>query len=170
MKTLLAALILLSPSALAAKPLALHCATPQPTTTFNLSEQNGEYLLEVKHVNGVAFMPIHEGVIVPHDFPYLEGKANFLTKMGVNPTFRFPKDKCKVYGQGQLSCASGERKTFGDVEMQALNFYTGKVHEQTLGLSLDSWKVTLSIWSPDFAPVADVTMVYGDTDCNFSGF
>ena len=151
-------------------PFALHCATDAPTTTFDLSEDKTDYVLSVRHVNGVAYMPIHEGVIVPNDFPYLEGKAAFLTKMGDRPQFRFPKSSCKAYAHGQLSCANGERKKFGDVEMQALNFYTAKVHEETLGMSLDSWKVTLSIWSPDFVPVADVTMIYGVNNCVMKGF
>ncbi|MGZ3657563.1 MAG: hypothetical protein ACXVCS_18545 [Bdellovibrionota bacterium] len=153
-----------------AAPLSIKCDTDMPTTIFDFSEQGDQYLLKVKQVNGVAFMPIHEGVIVPHDFPYLQSKANMLTRLSDYVEFHFPKDKCTIHGKGLISCGDGERKKFGDIEMQALNFYTGKVHEDTMGLSLDSWKVTLSIWSPDFTPVMDMTMVYGDTNCKFWGF
>ena len=170
MRFLLLSLALVSPSTFAAAPLSLFCSTEMPTTSFELSSQGDQYLLKVRHLNGVAFMPIHEGVIVPHDFPYLESKAQMLEKLGNYTEFHFPAAKCKTYGKGQLSCSDGETKKFGNTEMKALDFYTSKVHESSLGLELDSYKVTLSIWSPDFAPVMDMTMIYGTTDCKFAGF
>lgn len=170
MRTLLLALALFSPTAFAQGPFSLLCSTDMPTTAFELSLQGDQYLLKVRHINGVDYMPIHEGVIVPHDFPYLESKAKMLEKLGDYTEFHFPAAKCKTYGKGQLSCGDGETKKFGDVEMQALSFSTSKVHESTMGLELDSYKVTLSIWSPNYTPVMDMTMIYGDTNCRFGGF
>jgi hypothetical protein len=141
MRLSLLALAVLSPAALAQTPPApfsLQCSTSMPTTAFKLSLEGDQYLLQVRHLNGVAFMPIHEGVVVPHDFPLLQDKARLLEKMGEYTEFHFPARNCKTYGKGQLSCGDGETKKFGDTEMQALGFSTAKVHESTMGLELDS--------------------------------
>ncbi len=169
MRILLLALALTA-HARSKEPVSLLCMTAMPTTTFELREAGDDYLLKVRQSNGVSYMPIHEGVVTPSDFPYLKNKANMLTKLGDYTEFHFAKKDCHIDGKGLISCGNGETKTFDGIQMQALNFYTSKVHESTMGLELDSWKAVLSIWSPDFVPVMDMTMVYGIDDCKSTGF
>jgi hypothetical protein len=149
-------------------PISLLCATDMPTTSFELAQSGNDVILKVKHANGTPYMPIHEGVVVPHDFDYLQFKANNLTKLGAYTEFKFAADKCKTFGHGLIACSDGETKKFNGVTMQALDFFTTRVHESTMGTEVDYWKATLSIWSPDFVPVMDMTMVYATENCKSS--
>jgi hypothetical protein len=171
MHILLLALALVSPISFAAEQaFSLQCSTDEPTTAFGLTLDGDQYLLRVRHFNGVEFMPIHEGVIVPHDLPLLRDEAQMLEKMGDYAEFHFPRANCKVYGKGQLSCGDGEKKKFGDTTMQAVGFDTTTVHESAFGQEFDSYKITLSIWVQDFVPVIDMTMNYSSRNCKLGGF
>lgn len=148
--------------------LRLQCISGMPTTSFFLRTEGDFAILKIMHHNGAQFMPIHEGVIVPNDFTFLKNKADLLTPMGNEIYFKYPLEKCKVYGPGVMSCSGGDRQTFNGIEIESLNFYTAKTHEETLGLSLDGWKATVSLYARYHGPVMDVSMNYAPQECQFN--
>jgi hypothetical protein len=133
-----------------------------------LTADGDDMVLTTQHVNGVDFMPVHEGVIVPNDLPYLTSASTTLKHMGAQNQFRFPKARCKIFGPGLLSCSGGETKTFDGLEMQALSLVTKKVTTRVYDLQVDSMKVTLDVNISGFVPVQEVTMEYDPNDCKFS--
>jgi hypothetical protein len=160
--------LLLSASAFAApKKLNFSCMTSMPTTTFELRTVGDKVVLKTIHHNGVAFMPIHEGIVVPHDFSYLQSVSEHLTVMGDENEFRFPISKCEVYGKGLMSCHGGERKVFGEYEMDALELHTSKVTEEAYGRTFEKRKVTLSVNILGYAPVQDITNDFYGNECSF---
>lgn len=134
-------------------------------TSFLLRTENAEVILTTIHHNGTAFMPIHDGIIVPNDIRYLTEVASILTPMGDRNEFRFPIDKCKVYGPQQIGCSNGSSQKFGNHEMSALYLMTSKINEQAFGESFDQLKVTLSVYIRGFSPVQDITMLYSTNEC-----
>jgi hypothetical protein len=167
MKKIILALVILLPTLAVAKTknYTLKCMTKMPTTSFYITTQGSEVILKTVHHNGVDYMPIHEGVIVPHDLPYLQSVSEQLTKMGNQNEFRFPVDKCTIDGPGQLSCAQGSTVQLGDRQMRAFYFYTSKVSEKVFGRRFDRTKITLSIQIADFVPVQDISMNYEPNEC-----
>lgn len=148
--------------------LRLQCVSGMPTTSFYLRTEGEFAILKIVHHNGVEFMPIHEGIIVPHDLTYLKEKAALLTPMGEQVEYKFPLKKCEIYGPGLISCSGGDRQTFNGVEIESLMFYTSKLHEETLGISIDSWKATVDLHAIDHGPVMEVSMNYTPEECQFN--
>jgi hypothetical protein len=128
-----------------AKDLSFRCITTMPTTSFLLRTEGKEVVLTTIHHNGTPYMPIHEGIVVPHDFSYLQSVANHLTLMGDSNEFRFPKNKCQIYGHALMSCHGGERKVFNGEEMEALSLHTAKIKEAAFGETSEKIKVVLSV-------------------------
>ena len=148
--------------------MTLQCVSGMPTTSFYLRTE-GEYaILKIVHHNGPEFIPIHEGIIVPHDFTWLKEKADLLTPMGNQIEYKFPLKKCETYGPALMSCAGGDRQTFNGVEIEALMFYTSKTHEETLGIAFDGWKTSVSLHAIDHGPVMEVSMNYTPEECQFN--
>ena len=147
--------------------ITMGCSTGMPTTRFELRTEGQFVIVKTTHVNGTAYMPIHEGVITPSDFPYLEAKAKVLKLTGFQNEFKFPLEKCKIFGHGIMSCAQGERKTFGDTEIEAMNFYTTKTAEKVFDFSFTGWKATMSLHTQGL-PVMDMTMDYAPEECQFN--
>lgn len=167
----LLALLLASPASAEEKPLpkdfSFRCVSGMPTTSF-LGEVKDEKLeLTVIHHNGVGYMPIHEGVVVPNDFPYLKEKANALTKMGDRQVFNFPLERCKLMAPTRFSCSGGGKQDFGGVEMEALGFYTSKITEEVWDISYEKTHAELSMLISGL-PVQQIPMNYYDGECKFS--
>ena len=150
-----------------ATAINMKCASNPGTTTFEVRTEGDQVIVRTTHVNGVDYMPIHEGVIVPHDFAYLTAKMNVLKLTGAQNEFKFPLSKCKIFGHGIMSCAQGERKTFGDTEIEAMNFYTAKTAEKVFDFAFTGWKATISLHAYGL-PVMDVPMNYSPEDCKFN--
>lgn len=144
------------------------CETNPKTTSFILETSGDEMLLTTKHVNGVDFMPVHEGIITPHDLPYLTDASTMLKHMGAQNQFRFPKTKCKSYGEGVMSCFGGNSQALGGVQMQALSINTQKITTQVFDVKVESIKVVLDVNIDGFTPVQELTMEYSPSDCIFS--
>jgi hypothetical protein len=145
------------------------CVNSMPQTSFILrtddKSNTDEVILTTIHHNGTQFMPIHEGVVVPNDFNYLNDVAGVLTLMGDRNEFRFDRRKCKIYGPGQMSCSSGSREIFQGREMQALFLNISHITEKAFGRTFENIKVTLSIYVSNFAPVQDLVMYYQPQEC-----
>lgn len=150
------------------KELSFRCVSSMPTTSFILTDKGSEVVLTTIHHNGTKFMPIHEGIIVPNDLPYLTSKAEVLQKMSDFNEFKFPKEKCQVYGPDLINCSGGERKKFGDLEIEALSVSTSKVTEEFMGRAFASYRVSLFINITDFVPSQLISMNYYDKECVFS--
>lgn len=148
-------------------PIAFKCMTGFPTTTFTVRTEGNEVVVETLHHNGVKYMPIHRGIVVPSDIPYLEAKTKVLGKMGARNEFRFPLDKCKIYGKGLMSCAQGNSQVFDGTRMTATYFNTSTSTDRTMEFSFDKTTVTLSVNIEGFVPVQEISMDYWDGECDF---
>lgn len=165
LKSLLTAGLLIGATATASANFK--CATSLKTTSFVFETHEGETLLTTHHANGVDFMPIHDGLIVPRDLPYLHSASTALKHMGAKNEFRFPADKCKKYGEGLIGCSGGEAKTLGGKRMQALNLVTKRITTEMYDMKVQSIKVTLNVNIEGFEPVQEITMEYAPEDCHF---
>lgn len=141
------------------------CMAHMPTTTFIAKTEGSELVLTTIHHNGVNFMPIHEGVIVPRDIGYLKEVASHLTKMGDYNEFRFPLKNCQIDGPKQMSCGNGNSQNFSGQEMRGFFLYTSKLRETAFGTNFDRIKVVLSVHILNFAPVQDIVMNYEVDEC-----
>lgn len=144
------------------------CETNPKTTSFTLETSGDEMVLTTKHFNGVDFMPVHEGIITPHDLTYLTDVSTMLKHMGTQNQFRFPKSKCKSYGDFVMSCFGGETKVLDGIKMQALSLNTAKVTTQVFSDKVESIKVVLDVNIEGFVPVQELTMEYSPSDCVFA--
>lgn len=167
MQVKLLLLFLFSLTAAADDKLGFQCVGRHPTTSFFL-EENGEHLvLKMLHHNGVEYMPIHEGVIVPNDLPYLEHKAQLLTRLGSQVEFRFPKAKCQSYGEGLIACRAGERKNIGGLDVEALHLLTEKNTRHAFDMKIEYRRVELSLHVAGDPPVKEISMNYEPNECKF---
>lgn len=151
------------------KNFAFRCISSLPTTSF-LGEVKGDaFELTVIHHNGKAFLPIHQGIVVPNDFPYLREKAEALTKMSERDTIRFPLEKCRTYGPTLFSCANGEEKEYEGVPFRAIYFHTSQVTERVFDMAFERTKAVLSLQLPStYLPVQEIPMEYYEGECSFS--
>lgn len=174
MKTLIALLASLPLFAHSAeKPLpknfSFRCISNLPTTSFLGEVKSDAFELTVIHHHGKPFMPIHQGIIVPNDFPYLKEKADALTKMSDRNTFRFPLEGCKLYGPTLFSCPNGEEKEFEGVPFRAMYFHTSRITEEVFDMRFERTKAVLSLHLPStYLPVQEIPMEYYEGECAFS--
>jgi len=141
------------------------CVNRMPMTSFILKTEGEFAVLTTIHHNGTAFMPIHEGIVVPNYITYLKDVSSVLPLMGDRNEFRFPITKCKIYGEKQMSCINGSTENFQGREMQALFLSTSKIQESAFGRTSDRIKVSLSVNVSNFVPVQDIMMNYEVEDC-----
>ncbi len=144
------------------------CQSTMPTTSFLLKTVDDNVILTTVHHNGTPYMPIHEGIIVPNDFSYLQSVADVLIKMGDFNEFKFPLKKCEIHGEGLISCRGGESKVMNGKEFQALSFYTSKITEEALGQVFQKNKVVLSVYINGFVPVQTITNDFYGEECQFN--
>lgn len=169
MKTLITFFILFfsvqSLAQLKNKDIRFECKTEMPTTTFVGFTKGNELILTTIHHNGVKFMPIHEGIVVPSDLNYLKEKSSILTQMSDRNEFRFPIEKCRIDGSQQLTCTGGNTQNFANYEMRGLLLYTSKIRESAFGQNFDQLRVTLSVQILNYAPAQDISMRYQPQEC-----
>ncbi len=82
----------------------LKCIAAMPTTTLLLVDAGETVQGQLIHHNGVEYMPIHSGVIVPNDLPILGRWATELKSLGPQQRFSFPKSKCTEHGGKVMKC------------------------------------------------------------------
>jgi hypothetical protein len=138
-----------------------------PTTTFLLEEDGADMRLTLVHHNGVDFMPIHQGIIVPHDLGFLAGKAKVLTRLGDRTEFRFPRARCSTFGAGLISCSGGERKNIGGLDVEALNLVTSVSTRKVFDEKVEYYGVNLSLNVMGNPPVSEISMEYTTDECKF---
>ncbi|MGE3260323.1 MAG: hypothetical protein AB7K68_00950 [Bacteriovoracia bacterium] len=150
-----------------AEKFGFACKAAMPTTSFMLEDRGEEMVLKVLHHNGTAYMPIHEGIIVPNDMAYLERKAKTLPLLGTETEFRFPRSRCKTFGEGLISCAGGERRTIGGLDVEALNLVTERNTRQIFDMKFSFTRVVLSLNIAGSPPVQEMSMNYYNDECKF---
>lgn len=108
----LIALALIPAPSLAAReessPVSFRCVTSPPTTSFVADTTGEEVKLTIVHHNGTQYMPIHQGIVVPADFPLLQKKSEVMQKLGERVEMVFEKKNCKKYGDKLYSCGQGK--------------------------------------------------------------
>ncbi len=137
-------------------------------TSFLLRTEGNEVVLTTIHHNGTNFMPIHEGIVVPHDLGYLKDVSRILTQMGDRNEFGFPLKKCEIYGPRQMSCSQGSPVILNGQEMRGFFLSTSTVKEATLGKVFENTKITLSLQIKNFVPVQDIVMNFQPNECEMS--
>jgi hypothetical protein len=156
-------------SSLASAQVAgFRCETNPRTTSFLLDASGDDFVLTTKHSNGVEYMPVHEGIIVPHDLAYLTDVSNVLKHMGAINQFHFPKAKCQSYGKGLINCSGGNTQTLDGLSMTALGVTTEKITSHIFSDSIETVRVMLDVQIDGFTPVQEVTMDYSPEDCHFN--
>lgn len=148
------------------KNFRFRCVSSSPTTTYLGEVKGADFVLTVIQHNGKKFMPIHMGIIVPNDFPYLARKAEVLTKLPEQDTFRFPLDRCKGRAPSFVSCSGGETKVIDGVPYEAMHFSTNHIVDESYYFRFERTRVTLDMRVPDF-PVQELPMEYYGEECKF---
>lgn len=165
--SLLLSVFSLSVQAADAPKLGFECVGRLPTTSFFLREEGEDMVLRVLHHNGVGYMPIHEGVVVPNDLGFLAAKAKLLTRIGSDTEFRFPKKKCKTYGSGLISCGGGERRNIDGMDVEALHLVTSVNTRQVFDMKFSYASVNLALNIAGEPPVKEISMNYETEECKF---
>ena len=170
---LLLGLILLTPVWGQAAPvqptsLSMKCVRKYPTTSFLVRTEGSEVILTTVHHNGTGYMPIHDGIIVPNDFPYLTEKSQLLTQMGDRNEFRFPINKCKIFDENMISCSSGETKKFNELEVTALSFHTSLIQTKAYGLTAEYVKVSVDLNINGYVPVQQISNDFYPSECEIN--
>ena len=155
-------LLFLSTNALA---LEFNCITQPPTTSFVSRMEGNTLIVKTIHHSGTDYMPIYEGVIVPKDLPYLRRSAELMAKMGSETEFRFPLDRCEIFGEGLFRCGMGESQNISGLEVLPLYIETSKISETVEDQTFESTKVRLGLSLNNFLQV--VTMNYQPYECSF---
>lgn len=119
-------MVLASTGAMAGETV-LSCVTEMPTTSYVISDEGDHYNLHIYHHNGVDFIPVHKGMVVPREIPNLAKRAQTLMTMGVRPVVRFEKSECE--NKGVLwRCFTNQPKRLGELEAKTVYFAMGKLH------------------------------------------
>lgn len=136
--------LLLSPTALAEEnvPVNFRCITSMPTTSFLASTKGEEVRLTVIHHNGVKYMPIHKGIVVPADFPLLQKKAEVMQKLGERFEMVFEKKHCRHYGAKLYGCSQGKVIADGITSATGADMLTRTATERVYDLEFEKSQVS----------------------------
>lgn len=111
-------------------PVDFRCVTSNPTTSFIARTTGEEVRLTIIHHNGVKYMPIHQGIVVPADFPLLQKKAEVMQKLGDRVEMVFEKKNCKKYGDTLFSCGQGKVIANGQTSAERASLLTKTATEK----------------------------------------
>lgn len=137
--------LLFSPLALAEdEPAAVNfrCVTSSPTTSFIAETKGEEVRLIVLHHNGVKYMPIHQGIIVPADLPLLAQKAEVMQKLGDRFEMVFEKKGCKTYGKNLFSCGNGRVIASGSPSAERASLVTKTATERLYDVEFEKSSIS----------------------------
>lgn len=129
-------LALVSTGAMAGETV-LSCVTELPTTSYLISDEGDHYNLHIYHHNGVDFMPVHKGMVVPKEIPNLAKRAQTLMTMGVRPVVRFEKKECEQNGI-LWRCFTNKPKRLGELDTESVYFAMGKLDSNYDGFKWSS--------------------------------
>ena len=147
--------------------LSLECVTRHfPSTSFVVETSGDRVTLKMIHHNTTAYMPIHDGIITPSDFNYLQQKADRLVKMGDFVEVSWPKKNCEIFGENLAGCFRGERRTVGSAELGSYAFFTRVITHRVFDLDITYLQVTFSPIIDSFS--MDVTMDFALSDCKMN--
>ncbi|MBX3040378.1 MAG: hypothetical protein KF789_06675 [Bdellovibrionaceae bacterium] len=144
------------------------CSTnPYATTIYRIMPVANEMVVDWYHANGVEFMPIHEGIIVPYSLPILAKRAELLKALGVGQRFAFKTTDCKEYGPKVIHCADYKRapQDINGHKVRALSTYTSLEQSTSFAGSYSMYATTLHLEVDGQGMF--VTMKYEDRDCFF---
>jgi hypothetical protein len=154
-----------------AKPvenIKFECVTGYPTTSYLVRTEGKEVVMQVFHHNGAKYMPIHEGNVVPNDLPMLAKKAAEFPKMGEEQEWRFPLERCQIYGPGLMACHGGETKTLNGTKVEVMSVTTSTSTQQVYDYTFKSYKVSVGVKMETLPTVDTLTMTYGEKECQFN--
>lgn len=102
------------------------CITEFPTTSFIGMADGGKFNVSLINSNGAEYMPIHYGLVTPHDLAIMEKRAKVLKSLGRVSDFSFDLKDCGVYSDGTFSCTNGSTfKAQDGVEFELYSLYSG---------------------------------------------
>ncbi len=118
------------------------CVTSTPTTSFIAKTTGDEVRLTVIHHNGVKYMPIHQGIVVPADFPLLQKKAEVMQKLGDRIELVFEKKHCKKYGDKLFGCGLGKVIANGETSAERASLLTKTATERLYDIEFQKSQVS----------------------------
>ena len=146
------------------------CMTEFPSTTYELktdtSKKDAEVQFTVIHHFGTKNMSIHQGIITPYDFPYLQAKAEVMQKLGDNFTVSFKKDRCEVSGPELVSCGSSTPAMINGIEVRSYGLVTRVVETKVYEYTYKTHQVTFSFVYGGMN--YDIPMSYTPQECKFN--
>lgn len=146
------------------------CITEFPTTTYELktdtSKKDPEVLFSVIHHFGTKNMPIHNGIITPSDFPYLQRKAEVMEKLGSDFTVSFKKERCEVSGPELVSCGSSTPAIINGTEVRSYGLVTRLVETKVYEYTYKTHQVVFSFVYEGMN--YDIPMQYTPQECKFN--
>lgn len=99
----------------------LSCATDHPTTSYAVIETKDHFELQVRHHNGVKYMPIHQGLITIADLQTFQKDAELFSLMGVAFSVIFLKNECQVTGE-DWECIKKQSAQLGQLAVKRVGF------------------------------------------------
>lgn len=95
------------------------CATEPLSTSYSLIENDSNFELQFVHHNGLAFLPVHDGLITAFDLPEIERKTKIFSRLGERGSIFFEKSQCSSVGREWTCTKEGDLKV-GDLETKNL--------------------------------------------------
>lgn len=144
------------------------CSTnPYPTTIYRIMPNEDDLIVDWYHANGVEFMPIHEGVIVPYSLPILAKRAELLKALGVGQRFTFKLSDCKEIASKVIHCSNYKSapQEINGHKVRALATYTSLEQSLSFAGSYSTYGATLYLEVD--GQTMFVTMKYQNQECFF---
>ena len=117
-----------------------------PTTEFALgSIDQDTLLLQLTHIYGVQFTPIHKGTVVSYQINELKKQYENLKKLGAVLDTRWNKRFCKKIPQTALSCDRGEEITINGLKVKPVSISVTKITEEHAMGVFQKFNVNLSM-------------------------
>lgn len=112
------------------------CATDHLTTSYAMIEHDDHFELQAWHHNGMAFMPLHQGLITITDLDTLKIDAKVISPIGERYVLKFEKSECRQTAN-DWSCIRAKPTTINALMVNNLGF---KAYEQTTTTRTSSFK------------------------------
>lgn len=142
------ALVLTSISAAAAtssEEIKLTCVTDYPSTSFVIRQEGGRLLGRVIHHNGLAYMPIHSGIITPSDLKIMSERAATLTQLEPDMEFSWPLEKCVRHDDHRFECfGTDDRREINGKQVVPFALFTSRINHDNIAGQYEDIMVTLT--------------------------
>jgi hypothetical protein len=124
--------------------LRMTCTTEPLTTSFTLYEGEDSYTLHLIQHNGVEYMPIYSGTVVPQALPALVRKAEQLKKIGTPAQVTFKKSDCR-HKDFYWTCFTQSQPKLGALDVTSIYFSMGLLKSDYEGYAWSSTETFLSL-------------------------